>query len=355
MDDWIWSRPSRIHRHPKPMRRTRRPTASGDAGVAEGNDAWPRSVRRRYCTVRTTLKARAHRTRRARTTKSWWSNAAWKSETISGLRVCSERPMPGMDYLALPFGHRVNPVHIAGDTTAEARAAAVGDRRRGAPPPYGALQPVSLPRALAFGRMDRSPMPAPHEQRRHAGASRARPHPVGRARLAGRPGPRVPRVQALPAGRRGGAHGLRRHPRVVLRSPGGVVRRVRRVRHPSVRRVHRTHPPTRHRVRRALPGRCGPRLAGHRRVDEQGGGRASRWLWSPSASCSRASSRPGRPRPARPCSSPSCCPCRSRHRRRRWARGCWAGSLPPPWRCRPACSCGHPRGTTTCGGGWLRR
>ena len=77
MDDCNWSRPSRIHRHPKPMRTTRRATGSG-AVVAwsdVGKVLSPCCLRRRYWTVRTMLKPIAQRATTRRTIRSWWKRA----------------------------------------------------------------------------------------------------------------------------------------------------------------------------------------------------------------------------------------------------------------------------------------
>jgi len=83
-----------------------------------GNAVLPLSRSRRYCTVRTTLKATPHSTTTRTTIRSWWRSALWKLETMSELPVCSERPMPGIGYRTPLRGPEADAAHTAVDTTA---------------------------------------------------------------------------------------------------------------------------------------------------------------------------------------------------------------------------------------------
>ncbi len=68
----------------------------------EGKACCPWALSRRYCTVRTTLKAKRHPTTIAATTRSWWKSVVRNVETIREFPVCSDRPMPGNGAIRLP-------------------------------------------------------------------------------------------------------------------------------------------------------------------------------------------------------------------------------------------------------------
>ena len=77
MEDWSWSSPSKIQKHPKPMRRMVRATGSGvESSGFDGNELRPSALSRRYCVLRTTFQPMAHTAPIRRTTSSWWKSAA---------------------------------------------------------------------------------------------------------------------------------------------------------------------------------------------------------------------------------------------------------------------------------------
>ena len=86
-----WSRPSRIHSTPNPIRRTCRPRGSGRSPAAGRNE-----VRDPGTHSRTLTQSMARRKKIRSAMIPWWMSADWKAATTMGLFSWRVEPIPDM-------------------------------------------------------------------------------------------------------------------------------------------------------------------------------------------------------------------------------------------------------------------